>query len=156
MNRLVIALGLGAFIAPGAEGQAPKADSLGFISVSAETLKWPESGNQMVLAGDPTKPGIYVIRVRFAPGQYSRPHIHDQDRFVTVIKGTWWVALGPGAAAFDTARTTPMKTGSMVKHPAGGIHFDGAKDEETIVQIIGMGPVTTTRINPDGSPERRP
>jgi hypothetical protein len=40
----------------------------------------------------------------------------------------------------------PMKPGSIVVHPAGGHHFDGARDEEVIVQIIGMGPVTTTQI----------
>ena len=29
-------------------------------------------------------------------------------------------------------------------HPAGFHHYDGAKDEEVIVQIMGMGPVKTT------------
>ena len=43
----------------------------------------------------------------------------------------------------------PMREGSFVKHPAGGIHYDGAKDEEVIVQIIGMGPVTSTSVDPD-------
>jgi hypothetical protein len=76
----------------------------------------------------------------------SRPHFHDQDRYVTVIKGTWWVALGPEADTFDPSKTKPMKAGSIVKHPAGSHHYDGAKDEEVIVQIIGMGPVKTTQI----------
>ena len=39
-------------------------------------------------------------------------------------------------------------------HPAGGAHWDGAGDEETIVQIIGEGPVETTRLDKPGA--RRP
>ena len=104
--------------------------------------------NQVVITGDPSKPGIYVLRVRFGPGRMSRPHFHDQDRFITVVKGTWWVSLGPGSEVFDPDKTVPVKEGSFVKHPAGGHHYDGAKDEAVIVQIMGMGPVKTTRINP--------
>jgi len=40
----------------------------------------------------------------------------------------------------------PMKAGSYVFHPANGHHFDGTKSEDAIVQIIGMGPVQTTRV----------
>jgi len=42
----------------------------------------------------------------------------------------------------------PMKAGSYVFHPANGHHFDGAKTDEVTVQIIGMGPVTSTRVTP--------
>jgi hypothetical protein len=42
-----------------------------------------------------------------------------------------------------------LKPGSFMKHPAGGHHFDGAKDEEVILQIIGMGPSGTTRLRPE-------
>lgn len=96
----------------------------------------------------PDKPGIYVLRSRFPPGVMSRPHFHDQDRFVTVIKGTWWTASGPDGDVYNPDKTTALKTGSFMFHPAGGHHYDGAKDGEVIVQIIGMGPVTTTQVPP--------
>jgi hypothetical protein len=32
-----------------------------------------------------------------------------------------------------------------MKHPAGGWHFDGARDEKAIVETRGMGPVKTVR-----------
>jgi len=89
---------------------------------------------------------MYVVRNRFMPGQGSRPHYHNQDRYVTVIKGTWWVALGPDGDTYNPEKMTPMKPGSFVFHPAYGHHYDGAKDEEVIVQIMGMGPVTTTNL----------
>ncbi len=50
----------------------------------------PEEGLvSTTVFGDPSKAGMYVIRNRFAAGNTSRPHYHDQDRYVTVIKGTW-------------------------------------------------------------------
>lgn len=98
------------------------------------------------LFGDPSKPGLYVMEAHFAPGRGSRPHFHDQDRLVTVIKGTWWVALGPQADAYDPNSLIPMKAGSFVYHPAFGHHWDTAKDEDVVVRIVGMGPVKSTQL----------
>ena len=36
--------------------------------------------------------------------------------------------------------------GTFIYEPPYGHHYDMAKDEEVTVQIMGMGPVTTTRI----------
>jgi quercetin dioxygenase-like cupin family protein len=127
---------------PLASGQSVKPDANGFIAAQPEEL-----GSGLIL-GDPSKPGLYVTRVRFAPGAGSKPHFHSQDRLVTVIRGTWWVALGPDGAVYNPDKMVPMKPGSFILHPAGGHHYDGAKDEEVIVQIIGMGPVTTTQLTP--------
>jgi hypothetical protein len=96
---------------------------------------------QVTVYGDPAKPGLYAIRRRFKPGEMSRPHFHDRERLVTVIKGTWYTGEGD---VYDPAKTIPVKTGGFMLHPAGMHHYDGAKDEEVIVQIIGMGPVQTT------------
>ena len=51
---------------------------------------------------------------------------------------------------------TPIKPGGFMFHPAGYHHYDGARDEEVIVQIIGMGPVQTTQTEVDekGQPVR--
>jgi hypothetical protein len=34
--------------------------------------------------------------------------------------------------------------GSYVIHYGGKVHYDGAKNEETIIQVWGMGPATAT------------
>ncbi len=104
----------------------------------------PEQGlpeTSVNVFGDQSKPGMYIIRNRFAPGRTSRPHFHDQDRYVTVIKGTWWTGDGD---VFQPDKMVPIKAGGFMFHPAGFHHYDGAKDEEVIVQIMGMGPVKTT------------
>jgi hypothetical protein len=35
------------------------------------------------------------------------------------------------------------------------VHFDGAKDEEVIVQISGIGPSATNFVNPADDPKNR-
>lgn len=100
--------------------------------------------NQAVLHGDPAKPGLYIVLNRFKPGNFSRPHFHPNDRFITVVKGTWWVGTGN---RFDPQNATvPMPTGSFVTHYGNQVHYDGAKDEEAWVLIVGEGPATLTRV----------
>jgi len=141
---------------PLASGQSIKPDAHGFIAAQPEDLRPAEGGRQVVILGDPSKPGMYIVRTTFAPGQGSRPHFHNQDRYVTVIKGTWYVALGPDADVYNPEKMTAMKPGSFVLHPANGHHYDGAKDEEVTVQIIGMGPVSSTQLTPrPEEPSRR-
>jgi quercetin dioxygenase-like cupin family protein len=94
-----------------------------------------------VLFGDPSKPGPYVVRLKWLPGNMSRPHFHPNDRFFVVISGTWWMGTG---TTFDPNATVPAPAGSYVIHYANKVHYDGAKDEETIIQVWGMGPATST------------
>jgi quercetin dioxygenase-like cupin family protein len=94
-----------------------------------------------ILAGDPTKPGLYVTLVKWLPGHMSHPHFHPNDRFIMVLSGTWWVGTG---TKFDPDATVPMHAGTFVTHFAKGIHYDGAKDEETVLEIVGEGPATAT------------
>jgi len=40
-----------------------------------------------------------------------------------------------------------MKPGTFVTHLANGVHWDGAKDEDTTLLIIGEGPVTNSAVD---------
>ena len=137
--------------------QVARPDAQGVIRVSPDDVAFGggASMESVVIAGDPTKPGIYVLRNRFPPHVMSHPHFHNQDRFVTVIKGTWWTAVGPGADVFNPDKTQALAAGGFMKHPAGVHHYDGAKDTEVIVQIMGIGPVTTTPVG-GGDADRPP
>ena len=97
-----------------------------------------------VLAGDPSKPGLYVMLVKWSPHHMSHPHWHPNDRFITVISGTWWVGTG---TKFDPDGTVPMPAGSFVTHLGKHVHYDGAKNEETVLEIVGEGPATATPAN---------
>ena len=131
---------------PLASGQTVAPDADGFITAQPEDLVPPDGSRSVRILGDPGKPGRYVMRITFAPGTGTRPHFHDQARQITVIKGTWWVALGPDAAIHDASKMMPVKAGTFLYEPANGIHYDQARDEAVTVQISGMGPVRTTRL----------
>jgi hypothetical protein len=110
----------------------------------AAQIKWvrnPAGTNeQAILYGDPSKAGPYVVRIKWFPGNMSRPHFHENDRFFAVLSGTWWVGTGE---KFDPESTVGATAGSYVIHRAKGVHYDGAKDQETIIQVWGMGPATS-------------
>jgi len=152
-----VCLVLGTFMltAPLASGQSAKVDQYGFVAAQPEDLRPAEGSTQIRISGDPTKPGMYVVRNTFPAGRIGTPHFHDQDRYITVLKGTWWVSLGPESDSGDPNKMIPMKAGSYVFHPANGHHFDGTKSEDAMVQIIGMGPVNTTRVKPTGGTAQR-
>jgi len=65
---------------------------------------------------NPTKPEPCVICLKCLPGGMSRPHFHPNDRFFTVISGI---------------------------HYVDKIRYDGAKGEECVIQVSGMGPATS-------------
>jgi len=123
----------------------------GFVRLTPEDIRWQDipdgHGAQIAtIAGDPSKPGLYVQRVRFPPHVMDRPHWHPGDRYVTVVKGTWFTGTG---ATFDPGRTVPLKAGSYMFHPARALHWDGSNsDEEVIVQVVGLGPLETTQSEP--------
>jgi quercetin dioxygenase-like cupin family protein len=115
---------------------------------TTKDIRWVRNAagtsEQAVLFGDPSQPGPYVVRIKWLPGQFSRPHFHSTDRFFAVVSGTWWVGTGK---RFDPGSTVPMPAGSYVIHKAGGVHYDGAKGEEAIIQVSGIGPVKTTPVS---------
>ena len=105
----------------------------------------------VVLAGNPREAGLYIIRAKFAPHTMSRPHWHPEARYVAVVKGTWWAGTGD---KFDPDSTTPIRAGGFAIHAPREVHYDGAKDEEVIVQITGMGPSGTIVVTP-AEPKRQ-
>ncbi len=129
--------------------QAVAPDEHGFVIAEPHMLHPPEGGRTVRIIGDPSEPGLYVIRITFPPGAGSRPHYHSTARYITVIKGTWWVASGPESDVYNPDNMRSIPAGTFVYQPPEGHHYDMAKDEEVIVQIMGMGPVVTTQIPQD-------
>ena len=62
---------------------------------------------------------MYLVGSGFRRTKGSRPHWHPNDRFVTVLEGTWYTGTGD---TFDVARAVPLKAGEF--HDASG--EDGA------------------------------
>jgi hypothetical protein len=120
-------------------GRAADPDPKVMTLTLPDKINWQKgAANDMaVLAGDPSKPGLYVELIRWHAGNMSRPHSHANARYITVISGTWWLGWGPN---YDPASTYPAKAGTFVVHHENQLHYDGAKDEDCVIEIVGMGP----------------
>ncbi|MGI9249748.1 MAG: cupin domain-containing protein [Pseudohongiellaceae bacterium] len=118
----------------------------GFVIMQLDDMQWDESSDRVqshILHGNPSEEGLYIMRVRFPDGGSSSPHYHTQDRFITVIEGTWHAGTD---ASHDMSRTTPIPAGGFMMHPAGAVHYDGSRGGAVVVEIRGMGPVETVRV----------
>ena len=126
-------------------GHAADLDRTAADFTAPAEIKWVKNAagtnESAVLFGDPSKAGPYVVRIKWLPGNMSRPHFHPHDRFFVVLAGTWWLGTGE---KFDPEATVPVPAGSYVIHYGGKVHYDGAKTEEAIIQVWGMGPATST------------
>ena len=98
-----------------------------------------------VLFGDSSKPGLYVQLLKRGPDDWSQPHSHPNDRFITVLKGTMLIGTG---AKFDRDNTVALGPGSIIRDIANQMHYDGTGPDGLTIEIIGMGP--TARIEAEG------
>jgi quercetin dioxygenase-like cupin family protein len=128
---------------------AVTASSSGEVIKRPDQLEWkaqpfsayPETA---ILFGDPTKPGLYVIRGRMPAGFKLMPHVHsDEWRTAAILSGTLYFALG---AKWDETELKAYPAGTFFAEPSGTPHFGWVKDNEVIIQITGMGPTSTTMI----------
>ena len=143
-SRLCGALALAAVVL-GAAALAPararaEIDPKAITIIPFEKLNFPGDPSKPQVAtvfGDSTKPGLYGIVIKWPPHATSRPHSHPNDRYITVLSGTWWINTG---AKYHPEASIPMKPGSFIIHHAGEIHYDGTRDEPAMIYIVGMGP----------------
>src|SRR5436853_4376016 len=87
------------------------------VVVSADQLKWgaappafPKGAQIAVLSGDPTKEGLYVIRLKAPAGYKAAPHSHPFDEHVTVISGSFIIETGD---KIDEKKGTALKPGGF-------------------------------------------
>ena len=118
--------------------------------VLPDQIKWTAGSGAMagtemaVLAGDPSKAGPFVVRIRIPDGLKLAPHTHADTERVTVLSGTMMVGVG---GTMTESAMTALPAGSFVEIPAGLPHYAMAKGE-TVIQLGGMGPFTMTPVTP--------
>ncbi len=138
---------------------AQQAKAASQIVVTPAELKWGEpppafekGASFTVVSGDPSKAGIFVVRLTMPAGYKVAPHWHPTDEHVTVISGTF--AVGHGET-FNKATMKEVPAGGYVFFPAEMRHFVMATTATT-VQIEGPGPFALTYVNPADDPRQRP
>jgi quercetin dioxygenase-like cupin family protein len=103
----------------------------------------PGGPSGALVYGDPAKPGLYVVRVKFTPGLKNMPHWHQDERTVVVLSGTYYFAYGE---QWDESRLTAYPPGTFLSEPPKAPHYNWAKDGEVILQITGYGPTSAVSI----------
>lgn len=150
MRTPFLLLATGLLAAPLAAQHAPAA-----IVVSPDAMTWgpapavlPAGAKLAVLEGDPSKPGLFTMRLWMPAGYRIPPHYHAADEHVTVISGRFRVGMGD---RFDDTKLGTLASGSFGMIPTGMHHFAMAQDE-TVIQLHGMGPWGLTYVNPADDP----
>jgi len=109
-----------------------------------------------VVIGDPTK-AVTTVRIDKLPPHLKIPaHTHAYSEVITVLRGSYWNAMGDDAEAAAAAQGVELKPGSSFVLPAGHVHHTWTGDEETILQVTFVGPVGVTFVNPDDDPRKNP
>ncbi len=96
----------------------------------------PAGAQVAVLLGSPAEAGPFVLRLKFPAFYEVSPHFHSKEEHLTVLKGRFGMSTGE---VLDRTGIDLLLPGSFVRIPAGQPHFAWA-EEETIVQINGVGP----------------
>ena len=113
-------------------------------TILPENLDWksfaafPPSVRLAVIAGQPSQPGPYMIRVKVPDGVKLMPHRHSEDRIYTVISGVFYIGVGE---EFDSDKLGAYPPGAVIVLPSSTPHFHWAKSGEYISQVTAMGPL---------------
>ncbi len=110
----------------------------------------PAGAKVAVLEGDPSKEGLFTMRLLLPDGFKIQPHWHPKVERVTVISGVFNLGMGD---KFDQTATREMPAGTFGFWPAGMKHFAWAKGE-TVLQLHGTGPWMITYVNPSDDPRK--
>ncbi|MCB5207895.1 cupin domain-containing protein [Methylovorus mays] len=126
-------------------------------SFRSADLQWkdepilPKGAKSVLLVGDPTKAGVFIVRLKF-PAHYPIPaHTHPFTEVITVLKGK----LGNGMGnKLNKKHGEILNVGDSFVLPTDHAHYVWTEDEETEVELIATGPWDITYIDPKDDPRK--
>ena len=127
------------------------------ILVTPEQVAWTDNpvianAKGAVLAGDPSKAEMTVLRVKLPPHCKHPPHTHPFSEVATLLSGRLGYGLGE---TFDTSKGWVLEAGAFAVVPAKRSHYIWTDDEEAIVQVQFVGPFGIEYVNPADDPRKR-
>jgi quercetin dioxygenase-like cupin family protein len=108
----------------------------------------PRGVEFVTIEGDPSKAGPFTMRLKFRAGYRIPAHSHPAIEHITVLSGVFGIGVGD---ELDTSKGRAMPAGSFVVMPVGHNHFAWT-EEETVVQLHGIGPWGITYVDPIDDP----
>jgi hypothetical protein len=110
----------------------------------------PPGAKVAILEGDPSKDGLFTMRLKLPDGYKVPPHWHPKSERLTILQGV--VHLGTGAR-FDASATKALPAGTYSSMPPKMVHF-AWMEGETILQLSSIGPWQVIYANPADDPRR--
>ena len=154
--RVGLAISLVAVLAGAAaraEGPAAPADH---TAMAPDQIKWGDvppifaKGAKMaVLFGDPSKDGLFIVRLKMPANYKVMPHWHPTDENVTVLSGSFAIGMGDKL----DPKTKALGAGAFVSLPAKMHHY-AFTTKDTVVEVSAMGPFALTYVNPEDDPSK--
>ena len=133
------------------------AQSGAHMMATPDELTWtdipslPTGAKLAVIEGPLNEAVPFTFRLKL-PADYQIPaHWHPAIEHVTVISGTFHMGTGD---KLDQSTTKALATGSIAIMQPKTNHF-GWTNEETIVQVHGVGPWAITYVNPADDPRKK-
>ncbi|MCI0453678.1 MAG: cupin domain-containing protein [Candidatus Dadabacteria bacterium] len=128
------------------------------IMLKPGDIKWTDAPPSMppgaqvaVIEGDLKKAEPFTFRLKL-PAKYTiAPHTHPTIEHVTVISGTFYMGAGD---KIDKDKAVALTPGSFAVFQPGHSMFTWTQ-EETVVQVYGVGPWGINYINPADDPRKK-
>ena len=128
------------------------------IIMTPETIVWkpappslPPGAQAAVLYGDPSKEGLFVLRLKLPKNYRIPPHTHPKPEIVTVVSGAFHVGMDASA---DARKAQRLPAGSFFAFDPGMTHYAHVEGE-TVVQLSSTGPWTVNYVNPADDPRAK-
>jgi quercetin dioxygenase-like cupin family protein len=125
--------------------------------VPADSVKWqpappslPRGAEAAILYGNPSKDGLFAMRLKLPKGYKIARHSHPRPEIVTVISG----AILLGTFEGDRAQEGRLSTGTFLSMPPGMVH-QATAEEETVLQLNSFGPWAINYVNPADDPRKK-
>jgi quercetin dioxygenase-like cupin family protein len=129
----------------------------GHTMMTPGDLKWgdvaslPKGAQIAVLEGPLNEAKPFTFRLKFPANYQIPPHSHTAVERVTVLSGTFNMGTGD---KFERSQTTALSAGGLAVMQPGTTHYAWT-DQETVVQLNGVGPWTITYVNPADDPRTK-
>jgi hypothetical protein len=128
------------------------------MPMNGKDIKWgpaprffPKGAEFAVLSGDPSKDGLYVVRLKMPAGYKIPAHNHPTTENVTVVSGNFHIGMGDH---LDEKKGVELTSGGYGEAPAKMNHYAWVTSP-TIVQVHGQGPFSITYVNPADDPSTK-
>ena len=139
------------------DAPATWAQSTAHVIVTPGELTWtdmptlPAGAKVAVIEGPLNEAVPFILRLKLPPNYEIPAHWHPWIEHATVISGTLNMGMGD---KLDRSKTQALRAGSVAVIQPNINHFSWT-NEETIVQVHGIGPLVITYVNPADDPRNR-